>query len=250
VVFCPKLSGDSYVEFQEKIISGEFFRNIVQTKVILYQNLWNFAVISAILFWVRTALKKFTSVLSYVACTQVRRHVRKQITKRRYGEEKTGRFVFGKQVLFTLGLRLTTPYSLSIVVWTFYQTFFSVSVEFCLRFEHQIPPTTLTINFLFITARGERKVRLCMKLFDFFRGWILIRLTWNLWRFVPNSVEILTWNFRKKKIPENFSEILCKPMLSSTKTCDISPYFLQFYSGSVLRWKNSHKYFHVLFGPR
>jgi len=29
VVFCPKLSGYSYVEFQEKTISGEFFRNFV-----------------------------------------------------------------------------------------------------------------------------------------------------------------------------------------------------------------------------
>jgi len=39
VAFCPKFSGDSYVEFQEKTISGEFFRNFVQTKAILYQNL-------------------------------------------------------------------------------------------------------------------------------------------------------------------------------------------------------------------
>ena len=30
--FCPKLSGDSYMEFQEKTISEEFFRNFVQTK--------------------------------------------------------------------------------------------------------------------------------------------------------------------------------------------------------------------------
>ena len=46
--------------------------------------------------------------------------------------------------------------------------------------------------------------------------------------FVPNSVEIHTWNFRKKLFQENFSEILCRPRLSSTKTCEISPYFLQF----------------------
>jgi len=48
VAFCPKFSGDSYVEFQEKTIPGEFFRNIVQTKAILYKNLWNFALLSAI----------------------------------------------------------------------------------------------------------------------------------------------------------------------------------------------------------
>jgi len=158
----------------------------VQTKVILYQNSWDFTLLSEIVFWVRIALKKFTRVLSYVVCTQVRRHVHKQITKRRYGGEKPGRFVFGKPVLFALGLGLTTPYSLGILFWNFYQTFVTVSTDFWLRFEPQIGPTRLAINFLFITARTERKVRLCVKLFDFFRGWILIRLTWNLSRFVPN----------------------------------------------------------------
>ena len=68
--------------------------------------------------------------------------------------------------------------------------------------------------------------------------------------FVLNSVEILTRNFRKKPFQENFSEILCKPRLTSSKTSEISPYFLQLFSGSVLRWKNSHKYFHMLFEPR
>ena len=49
VAFCPKFSGDSYVEFQEKTISGEFLGNFVQTKAILCQNLWNFALLSAII---------------------------------------------------------------------------------------------------------------------------------------------------------------------------------------------------------
>ena len=189
-------------------------------------------------------------VLSCVVCTQVRRHVHKQITERRYGEEKPGRFVFGKPVLFTLGLGLTAPYSLRILVWNFYQTSVAVSIEFWLRFEPQTRPTRFAINFLFITARAERKVRSCVKLFDFFPGWILIRLTWNLSRFVPNSVEILTRNFRRKPFRENFSEILWKPRLSSSKTCEISRCFLQFFSGSVLRWKNSRKCFRVLFAPR
>ena len=83
VAFCHKFSGDSYVQFQEKSISGEFFRNFVQTKAILYQNLWNFALHSEIVFWVRIALKTFTRVLSWVVCTQVRTHVHKQIPKRR-----------------------------------------------------------------------------------------------------------------------------------------------------------------------
>ena len=74
--------------------------------------------------------KKFSQVLSYVVCTQVRIHVHKQITKTRYGEEKPGRFVFEKSVLITLGLGLTTPYSSGVLVWNFYQTFGTVSIEF------------------------------------------------------------------------------------------------------------------------
>ena len=136
------------------------------------------------------------------------RHIHKQITKRRYREQKPGHFVFGKPVLFTLGLGLTTPYSLGLFVWKFYQTFIIVCIEFWLRFEPQIRPTRFSINFLFITARVERKARLCVKLFDFFPRWILIRLTWNLWRFVPNTVHIHTRNFRKKLFRDNFSEIL------------------------------------------
>ena len=141
-------------------------------------------------------LKEFTQVLPYVFCAQVRRHVHKEITKRRYGEENPGRF--RKTTFVHSGLRLTTPYSQGVLVWNFYQTFVTVSIEFWKRFKAQIRPTRLAIIFLLITAKAERKVRLCVKLFDFFRGRILIRLTWNLSRFVPNSVEILTWNSRKK----------------------------------------------------
>ncbi len=156
----------------------------------------------------RIVLKKFTRLLSYGVCTQVRSHVHKKITKRRYGEEKPWRFVFGKPVFLALGLGLTTPYSLDNLVWNFFQTFVIVSDKFWLRFENQIRLTRLAINFLFVTVRAERRVRLWAKLFDFFRCWILIRLTWNLSRFVPNSVEILGWNFRKKPFRKNFSEIL------------------------------------------
>jgi len=182
-------------------------------------------------FRVRIALKKFTQVLSCVVCTQVRRHVHKQITESWYGEENQGRFVFGKPILFTLGLGLTATYSLGILVWNFYQTSVAVSIEFWLRFQPQIRPTRFAINFLFITARSERKVRSCVKLFDFLPGWILIRLTWYFSRFVPNWVEILTLNFRRKPFREKFWEILWKPRLSSSKICEISPYFLQFFSG-------------------
>ena len=97
-------------------------------------------------------------------------NVHKRITKRRYGEEKPGRFVLGKPVLFTLGLGLTAPYSLGILVLNFYQRLDIVSIEFWLRFEPQIRLTRLTINFLFVTVRVGGKVRLCVKMFNFFRG--------------------------------------------------------------------------------
>ena len=204
VDFCPKFSGDSYVEFQEKTMSGQFFRNFVQTKAILYRNLWNYALLSEILFWIRIALKKFTQVVSYVLWTQVRTHVYKISQKEYTGEITHDVFFFGKPILFTLGSRLTMPYSLGILVWNYYQTFFTVSNEFWIRFEPQIHPKRLAINFLFITVRTERKVRLCGKLFDIFRGRILLRLTLKLSRFVSNSVEILKWNFRKKTIAGEF----------------------------------------------
>ena len=172
---------------------------------------------------VRIALKKFTQLLSYIVCTYVRRQFHKQITKRRCGEEKPGRFVFKNLVLFTLTLGLITPYSLGILVWNFYQTFVIVSIEFWLRLEPQIRSTRFAIKFLFITVTAEKKVCLCVNLFYCFPRWILICLTWNLSCFVPNLVKILTWNFRKKLFRETFSEILYKPRLSSIKTSEISP---------------------------
>ena len=43
-----------------------------------------------------------------------------------------------------------------------------MSIEFWPRFEAQIRPTGLAIKFLLVTARAGRKVRSCVKLFDFF----------------------------------------------------------------------------------
>jgi len=110
VVFCSKFSRDSYVEFQEKTISGEFFRNLAQTKAIIYQNLWNFALLSAILFWVRITLKKFKRVPSYVVCTQVRRHVHKISQKEDTGK-KSQDVLFSENQVISLSvwdlLRLT-----------------------------------------------------------------------------------------------------------------------------------------------
>jgi len=105
--------------------------------------------------------------------------------KKKIWEEKPGRFVFEEPVFLSLGLGLTTPHSLGILVWNFYHTFVIVSIEFWLRFEPQIRPTTFAISFLFITVRAKRKVCLCVKLFKFFPRLILIRFAWNLSRFFP-----------------------------------------------------------------
>jgi len=67
VAFCSKFSGDSWVEFQEKYILGEFFRNSVQTKAIPYRNLWNSSLISAISFRDRIAQKKIHTT-TFVCC--------------------------------------------------------------------------------------------------------------------------------------------------------------------------------------
>jgi len=105
------------VEFQEKTISGKNFRNFRANQGYLLPKLVKFhSTFSNFLFCVRIAQNNFNQVLSYVVYAQLRRHVHKQITKRRYGEEKLERFVFEKPVLFTLGLGLSKPYSLGVLV--------------------------------------------------------------------------------------------------------------------------------------
>ena len=79
-----------------------------------------------------------------------------------------------------------------------------MSVEFWLRFEPQIRPTGLAIYFLFVTARAERKVRLCVKLFDFF-SWVNTH-PFDL-KFVPFCPKFSgdSWvEFQEKTIPEEF----------------------------------------------
>ena len=92
-------------------------------------------------------------------------------------------------------------------------------------------------KFFIDHCQSWKKVRSCVKLFNFFRGLILIRLTWNLSRFVPNSVEIHTWNFRKKIFWENFSEIFVQTKDPLPKLVKFRPTFWNFYSASILRWK-------------
>jgi len=101
------------VEFQGKTISGEFF---MQNKASSTKTCEISPYFQQFLFCIRIALKKFTQVLSYVVCAHVRRHVHNGITKRIYGEDKPGRLVFGKPVLFTHCLGFATPYFFGVSV--------------------------------------------------------------------------------------------------------------------------------------
>ena len=132
--------------------------------------MWNFALLSTILFWVCIALKKFGQVLSYVVCTQVRRHVHKQITKRRYREEKAKTFFFRKT---------SFVHSRSVTYCALLLGYFGLKFlpnghhcVYCVLAEIWAPDSSHRIGNKknFITARAERKVRLCVKLFDFFAG--------------------------------------------------------------------------------
>ena len=76
-----------------------------------------------------------------------------------------------------------------------------MSAEFWLRFEPQILSTGLAINFLFVTARAERKVRLCVNTHSFDLKFVA---------FCPKFSGDSWVEFQEKTIPEEFSEILCK----------------------------------------
>jgi len=93
---------------------------------------------------------------------------------------------------------------LHILVWNFYQSFIIVSTKFWIRFEPQIRPPGFAISFLFVTTRAEWMVRLCVKLFDFFRGWIVIRLIWNFVAFCPKFSRDSYVKFQEKTISGEF----------------------------------------------
>ena len=60
--FSPKLCWNSSIRFQHKIILVKVSRNFLQSKTLLFPNLRNFALVSAILLWVHIALKKSKNI--------------------------------------------------------------------------------------------------------------------------------------------------------------------------------------------
>ena len=210
------------------VFRENFSEIFVQIIAILYQHLWNFALISAV-FILRPYCVENIHASTFICCLhQVRRHVHKRITKSRYGVEKPSLLVFRKPILFTLGLGLTMSYTLGVLVWNFYQTFNIVSIVFWLRFEPQISPTRLAINILFITAEAQMKFHLCVKLFDFFVGKYS-----SVWPEIFRVLSQIQWRFLPRIAGKNyfwriFQKFFSKTSKSSTNICEISPYFLQF----------------------
>ena len=226
VAFCPKFSGDSYVKFQEKNYFGRIFWKFCANQSST-ENCEISSYFRHFFFWIRIALKRFTQVLPYVVWTQVRRHVHKRITKRRYGKENPGRFVFEKPVLSTLGLGLTTPYSLDVLVWNFYQTFVTVSIEFWLRFEAQIRPTRLAIKFLLITLSGLKGSFVCVRNCLIF----FVDEYSSVWPEICYVLSQIQWKFLrgisgKKTISEEFFENFVQTKAKRIPISNISLKFL------------------------
>ena len=96
-----------------------------------------------------------------------------------------------------------------------------------------------TGNRLFIDYCQGWKEGSFVWLFDIFRGWLLIRLTWNLSRFVQNSVEIPWWNFWKKLFRDNFFRGLILIRLSWNLSCFVLN------SVEILTWICRKKQFHA-----
>ena len=112
----PNFSGNSYIEFEEETLLGEFFRNFVRTKVILYKNFWNSALFSAILFSVCIALKFFLHKYFHMLFAPRQGDMSIKKSQKNDRGRKARTFCFRKTILCTLGLGLTTPYSLGILV--------------------------------------------------------------------------------------------------------------------------------------
>ena len=160
--------------FQQEIHFAKCSWNFLHSKALLFPDLQNSSVVSSFLFWVHIAL--ISSENTYTSTFICRLYPVKDACskwkhRKRYKAEKPERSIFEKTsfpVLFAIGLRVITPYSLGVLIWNFYHTFLIVCIELWLRFQPQIRSTKFAMNFLFIIVTNERKFRFCVKLFDHF----------------------------------------------------------------------------------
>ena len=194
VAFRPKFYWDSSIRFQKEIIFGKCSRNFLQSKALLFPDLRNFCHVSTILFWVHIVLKSFenTYTSTFTRLLYPFKEVRPKWKHRiRYKEEKPGCFVFWKTsfpVLFTLGPRLITPYSLGVVIWCFYQTLLIVCIEVWLTFELEMPSTIFAMIFFIHHCHDRKEGLFLFEIFLSFSNWIFVWLSWNFPRFIPNFV--------------------------------------------------------------
>ena len=126
---------------------------------------------------------------------------------------------------------------LRLTPWVFWCEIFNRSSSLCLlsfgwdlspRF---VPQDWQEILYWSLLGLKGRFVRVWNCLI-FFRVSILIRLTWNLSE-IFRVLSRIQWRFLrgisgKNYFRRTFRKFLRKPRLSSTKTCENSPYFLQF----------------------
>jgi len=125
-----------------------------------------------------------------------------------------------------------------------------VSIKFWLRFEPQIPPTTLAINFLFVTARAERRFVCVWNYLVFFVGEYS-----SGWPEICRVLSQIQWRFLggisgKKYSRRIFQKFCANQGYPLPKLVKIRPNFCNFILGPYCAERNSHKHFCMLFAPR
>ena len=111
-----------------------------------------------------------------------------------------------------------------------------MSIEFWLRFDPHIRPTRLAISFLLITVRVERKVRSCVKLFDFF-SWVNTHPFYlKFVAFCPEFSGDFYMAFKEKTISGEFLiNFYANQSYPLPKHVKFRPTFCNFYFASILR---------------
>ena len=231
------------------------FQKFLHSKALLFPDLRNFRLVSAILFWVHIVLKSFKN--TYKSTFILRLYTFKEVRpkwkhRKRYKEEKPRHFVFWKisfPVLFTLGLGLITSYSLGVLIWSFLQTFRIVCIELWLTFKLEMPSTIFAMIFLFIIATTERKVCFCVKLFYHF----LTEYSSDWTETCRVSFQILLGVFHKISTRISFWKMFLKLLsLQGSSLSRFTTFFRSFCifilsSYCAEKFWHLHKYFHMSF---
>jgi len=198
-------------------------------------------------FWDHSVLKKSEKIhtSTFICfCTLLRRHVHKQIAKRRYRDKNPRRFVYGKPIYSLSGL--TMRYSPDILLWNYYQTFVIVCIEFRLRFELQICPTTFAITFIHHWQSWKEGLFVCETVW-FFSYVNTHPFLVKFVTFCPKFSRDSYVEFQNKTIfGEFFINFVKTKAISSTKNLWNFVLLLQFFSRTILHWKIPKKIKNVL----